>query len=94
MLELRNVTVRRAGRVILDQIDLAVAPGEHLVLTGPSGGGKSTLSKWRCCSSRLMRARCCGTGKESARPTWPHTAAVFCTSVRNPCLSTARPENI
>ena len=45
MLELRNVTVRRAGRVILDRIDLAVAPGEHLVLTGPSGGGKSTLLK-------------------------------------------------
>jgi len=45
MLELRNVTVRRGGRVILDGIDLAVAPGEHLVLTGPSGGGKSTLLK-------------------------------------------------
>jgi putative ABC transport system ATP-binding protein len=45
MLELRNVTVHRAGRVILDGINLSVAPGEHLVLTGPSGGGKSTLLK-------------------------------------------------
>lgn len=45
MLELRDVTVRRAGRVILDRVSLAVAPGEHLVLTGPSGGGKSTLLK-------------------------------------------------
>ncbi len=45
MLELRDVTVRRGGRVILDRVNLAVSPGEHLVLTGPSGGGKSTLLK-------------------------------------------------
>lgn len=45
MLELRNVTVRRGGRVILDRVDLAVTPGEHLVLTGPSGAGKSTILK-------------------------------------------------
>ena len=45
MLELRNVTVRRGGRVILDRVGLAVAPGEHLVLTGPSGAGKSTILK-------------------------------------------------
>jgi ABC-type iron transport system FetAB ATPase subunit len=45
MLEFRNVTLRRAGRVILDQVNLTVSPGEHLALTGPSGGGKSTLLK-------------------------------------------------
>ena len=45
MLEFRDVTVRRGGRVILDRVSLAVSPGEHLVLTGPSGGGKSTLLK-------------------------------------------------
>ena len=45
MLELRDVTVRRGGRVILDRVGLAVAPGEHLVLTGPSGAGKSTIPK-------------------------------------------------
>lgn len=45
MLEFREVTVRRAGRVILDRISLTVAPGERLALTGPSGGGKSTLLK-------------------------------------------------
>lgn len=45
MLELREVTVRRGERTILDAINLTVRPGDHLVLTGPSGGGKSTLLK-------------------------------------------------
>ncbi len=45
MLEFRDVTIRRASRIILDNISLAVSPGEHLALTGPSGGGKSTLLK-------------------------------------------------
>lgn len=30
-------------RVLLDHVDLAVAPGEVVVVTGPSGSGKSTL---------------------------------------------------
>ncbi len=30
-------------RVLLDRVDLKIAPGEIVVLTGPSGSGKSTL---------------------------------------------------
>jgi ABC-type polar amino acid transport system ATPase subunit len=40
---LRNVTKRFGSRTILDDVSLAIAPGETVALIGPSGGGKSTL---------------------------------------------------
>jgi ATP-binding cassette subfamily B protein RaxB len=45
--ELRQVSFRYspADPVILENIDLIVEPGEHIAITGPSGGGKSTLVK-------------------------------------------------
>ncbi|WP_158863074.1 ABC transporter ATP-binding protein [Leifsonia sp. AG29] len=42
-LELHDVTFRRAGKAILDGIDLTVRPGEHWALLGPNGAGKSTI---------------------------------------------------
>ena len=42
-LSLSAVTVRAAGRTLLDTVSLEVAEGEHLLVVGPSGSGKTTL---------------------------------------------------
>ncbi|MFH8530868.1 ATP-binding cassette domain-containing protein [Streptomyces tendae] len=45
--ELRAVTLSYGVRAepVLDALDLCVAPGEHLAVVGPSGIGKSTLTR-------------------------------------------------
>jgi ATP-binding cassette subfamily B protein len=42
-LALEHVTVRAAGHLILDEIDLRIEPGSHVAIVGPSGAGKSSL---------------------------------------------------
>jgi len=46
-LELRNVSFRYAEteRFVLEDVNLTVAPGQFVTITGPSGGGKTTLMK-------------------------------------------------
>jgi ATP-binding cassette, subfamily B, bacterial CvaB/MchF/RaxB len=46
-IELRNISYRYAPSdpLILDSMNLSVKPSEHIAITGPSGGGKSTLIK-------------------------------------------------
>lgn len=40
---LADITFGYGGPPVLDNLDLAVAPGEHIAIIGPSGIGKSTL---------------------------------------------------
>jgi iron complex transport system ATP-binding protein len=40
---MRETCVRIDGRVVLGPVDLVVRRGEHWVLIGPNGGGKTTL---------------------------------------------------
>jgi ABC-type bacteriocin/lantibiotic exporter with double-glycine peptidase domain len=42
-IRLQGVQVVAGGHVILDGLDLAIRPGEHLAIVGRSGAGKSTL---------------------------------------------------
>lgn len=43
MLVVRAASFAVSGRVLVDRVDLALAPGTLLVLVGPNGAGKSTL---------------------------------------------------
>jgi ATP-binding cassette subfamily B protein len=42
-LELRRVSLALGGHAVLRELDLALAPGEHVALVGRSGAGKSSL---------------------------------------------------
>lgn len=46
MLELKNISLRAEdGKEILRDLDLKIADNKFVVITGPNGGGKSTLAK-------------------------------------------------
>ncbi len=42
--KIENVTVVAGGHVILENVDLSIAPGEHIAVVGLSGAGKSSLA--------------------------------------------------
>jgi ATP-binding cassette subfamily B protein len=47
-IEFRNVSFRHGHRTILDEINLAIQPGEMIGVVGPTGAGKSTLINLVC----------------------------------------------
>jgi heme exporter protein A len=53
LLRFQDVTLRRGGRVLLEHLDLQLAPGEALQVTGPNGSGKSSLIRL---AAGLLRA--------------------------------------
>ena len=42
-IELKNVSVVRPGKILLDRVNWTVNPGERWVILGPNGAGKTTL---------------------------------------------------
>jgi ATP-binding cassette, subfamily F, member 3 len=43
MINLKNVTLRRGTKVLLDKASVTLNPGEKVGLVGRNGAGKSTL---------------------------------------------------
>ena len=43
MIILRNISLRRAAKVLLSDTDLTIQPGQRLAVIGPNGCGKSSL---------------------------------------------------
>ena len=43
VLEVKNLSVTRSGKLVLKDIDLEIKTGEFVGLVGPNGSGKSTL---------------------------------------------------
>jgi len=55
-LEFEHVSVARGLRVVLHNISLRIAAGEHIAILGPNGCGKSTLIKTMTCECYPMDA--------------------------------------
>ena len=48
MLAASALACRRGGRLVFDVLDLALSPGEALMLRGPNGSGKTNLVRILC----------------------------------------------
>ena len=58
LLALSDVRYRLGGQVILDGVELGIAPGERLSLVGRNGAGKSTVMKTAIGLLRCTHGRC------------------------------------
>jgi heme exporter protein A len=45
LLRFEGVALRRGGRLLFEDLDLALAPGDALQVAGPNGSGKSSLMR-------------------------------------------------
>lgn len=64
MIELEHVSKHYGTHVVLDDITLAIEPGEFVSLVGQSGAGKSTLIKLLTCEERPTVGRIFIAGRE------------------------------
>ena len=76
LLRFDGVALRRGGRLLFEDLDLALGPGEALQVTGPNGSGKSSLIRL---AAGLLRAgaRAASSGRRWRSPmtSWRSTAS-------------------
>ena len=68
-LRMRNVDVARGQKVVLQDVNLTIAGGEHIAILGPNGCGKSTLIKAMTCECYPI-VRPCMEMKVYGRDRW------------------------
>ena len=66
-----QVTLRRAGRAILDAVDWVVRSGEHWAVLGPNGSGKTTLLRVASAQVRPTRGTASVLGGTLGRVSMP-----------------------
>ena len=57
LLRFEDVALRRGGRLLFEDIDLELGPGQRLQVTGPNGSGKSSLIRLAAGLLRQERGR-------------------------------------
>lgn len=69
MIQVNNLSVFRAGKVILDDVSTRLTPGKKLAVLGPNGAGKSTLLK--CISQEIVDYQGDICLENQSLPDWP-----------------------
>src|SRR3546814_5620918 len=64
LIEAEGLARRFAGRFVLEDVSLAVAPGEAFGIVGPDGAGKSTLLQILAVILRPSLGRCRVVGED------------------------------
>ncbi len=57
LLRFEDVTLRRGGRLLFENLDIALEPGDALQVAGPNGSGKSSLIRLAAGLLRAERGR-------------------------------------
>jgi iron complex transport system ATP-binding protein len=83
----RGITVSVRGKVLLDRVDLGLAPGKVTVLIGPNGAGKSTLLGVMAGGRRATAGRVTLHGRDLAA--WPPAELAALRSVLSQSVSIA-----